>query len=126
MHNFQIFPHLQRFQSLYRPLIGAAPPQMHRSGNLRQGERITARPNIDARQNANIPDVTSEHISLESGAASLTIDDPPPKYTPPPSYTAVTGSRIAKMLRNSIRRSVRRYVESNTLVLNFIIFQNRL
>lgn len=88
---------------------------MHRPGNLRQGERITARPNHDIRQPANIPDVTSEHISLESGAASLTIDDPPPKYTPPPSYTAVTGSRIAKMLRNSIRRSVRRLVDSKSV-----------
>ncbi|XP_058065465.1 sodium-dependent transporter bedraggled [Anopheles bellator] len=35
-------------------------------------------------------------------------DDAPPKYTPPPSYTTATGARIAKMLRNSIRRSVRR------------------
>lgn len=34
--------------------------------------------------------------------------DDPPKYTPPPSYTTATGARIAKMLRNSIRRSVRR------------------
>lgn len=92
---------------------------MHRPGNLRQGERITVRANVDSRQNANIPDVTSEHISLESGPASLTIDDPPPKYTPPPSYTAVTGSRIAKMLRNSIRRSVRRLVAlSLTLTLS--------
>uniref|UniRef100_A0A182LXK6 Uncharacterized protein n=1 Tax=Anopheles culicifacies TaxID=139723 RepID=A0A182LXK6_9DIPT len=35
-------------------------------------------------------------------------DDAPPKYTPPPSYTTATGARIAKLLRNSIRRSVRR------------------
>lgn len=35
-------------------------------------------------------------------------EDAPPKYTPPPSYTTATGARIAKMLRNSIRRSVRR------------------
>lgn len=35
-------------------------------------------------------------------------DDPPPKYTPPPSYTTATGARLAKMLRQSIRRSVRR------------------
>lgn len=97
---------------MYRPLIGALPSPMHHPGNLRQGERITARPNHDVRQNANVQDVISEHISLESGAASLTIDDPPPKYTPPPSYTTVTGSRIAKLLRNSIRRSVRRLVES--------------
>uniref|UniRef100_A0A182W961 Transporter n=1 Tax=Anopheles minimus TaxID=112268 RepID=A0A182W961_9DIPT len=37
-------------------------------------------------------------------------DDAPPKYTPPPSYTTATGARIAKLLRNSIRRSVRRLI----------------
>lgn len=37
-------------------------------------------------------------------------EDPPPKYTPPPSYTTATGARIAKFLRQSIRRSVRRIV----------------
>jgi solute carrier family 6 (neurotransmitter transporter), invertebrate len=42
-------------------------------------------------------------ISLEQQ-----LDDAPPKYTPPPSYTTATGARIAKMLRQSIRRSVRR------------------
>lgn len=35
-------------------------------------------------------------------------DDAPPKYTPPPSYTTATGARLAKMLRQSLRRSVRR------------------
>lgn len=35
-------------------------------------------------------------------------EDPPPKYTPPPSYTTATGARLAKFLRQSIRRSVRR------------------
>ncbi|XP_037953728.1 uncharacterized protein LOC119683913 [Teleopsis dalmanni] len=35
-------------------------------------------------------------------------DDAPPKYTPPPSYTTATGARLAKYLRRSIRRSVRR------------------
>lgn len=40
--------------------------------------------------------------------ANLPSEDPPPKYTPPPSYTTATGARIAKMLRQSIRRSVRR------------------
>nr|CAD7605885.1 unnamed protein product [Timema genevievae] len=40
--------------------------------------------------------------------AEPVLDDPPPKYTPPPSYTTATGARIAKMLRQSFRRSVRR------------------
>ncbi|XP_017078819.1 uncharacterized protein LOC108112937 isoform X1 [Drosophila eugracilis] len=35
-------------------------------------------------------------------------NDAPPKYTPPPSYTTATGARLAKLLRQSIRRSVRR------------------
>ena len=34
--------------------------------------------------------------------------DPPPKYTPPPSYSTARGARIARMLRQSFRRSVRR------------------
>lgn len=40
--------------------------------------------------------------------ATAPTEDPPPKYTPPPSYTTATGARIAKFLRQSIRRSVRR------------------
>lgn len=40
--------------------------------------------------------------------AETQFEDPPPKYTPPPSYTTATGARIAKLLRQSIRRSVRR------------------
>lgn len=40
--------------------------------------------------------------------ANVVSEDPPPKYTPPPSYTTATGARIAKFLRQSIRRSVRR------------------
>lgn len=42
------------------------------------------------------------------GSTVTTVEDPPPKYTPPPSYTTATGARIAKFLRQSIRRSVRR------------------
>ncbi|XP_037082429.1 sodium- and chloride-dependent neutral and basic amino acid transporter B(0+)-like, partial [Pollicipes pollicipes] len=33
--------------------------------------------------------------------------DPPPKYTPPPSYSTATGARLAKMVRQSVRRSMR-------------------
>ncbi|XP_015112215.1 uncharacterized protein LOC107037905 isoform X2 [Diachasma alloeum] len=40
--------------------------------------------------------------------SAIPFEDPPPKYTPPPSYTTATGARIAKMLRQSFRRSVRR------------------
>ncbi|KAG5900530.1 hypothetical protein JTB14_022837 [Gonioctena quinquepunctata] len=47
-------------------------------------------------------------IRSENNAANAASEDPPPKYTPPPSYTTATGARIAKFLRQSIRRSVRR------------------
>uniref|UniRef100_A0A2M4CH63 Putative sodium/chloride dependent transporter n=1 Tax=Anopheles darlingi TaxID=43151 RepID=A0A2M4CH63_ANODA len=47
-------------------------------------------------------------LSLDGRTGQTGDDDAPPKYTPPPSYTTATGARIAKMLRNSIRRSVRR------------------
>lgn len=53
----------------------------------------------------------SQNRNLTSTAtttAETQFEDPPPKYTPPPSYTTATGARIAKLLRQSIRRSVRR------------------
>ena len=43
-----------------------------------------------------------------SGNTAAAPADPPPKYTPPPSYSTATGARIARMLRQSFRRSVRR------------------
>lgn len=49
--------------------------------------------------------------TISSNAAANTnvpAEDPPPKYTPPPSYTTATGARLAKLLRQSIRRSMRR------------------
>jgi len=45
---------------------------------------------------------------LPATTTEIPFEDPPPKYTPPPSYTTATGARIAKMLRQSFRRSVRR------------------
>ncbi|KAJ8932876.1 hypothetical protein NQ314_014356 [Rhamnusium bicolor] len=47
-------------------------------------------------------------INSATNANNIAQEDPPPKYTPPPSYTTATGARIAKFLRQSIRRSVRR------------------
>ncbi|KAJ8982729.1 hypothetical protein NQ317_019520 [Molorchus minor] len=47
-------------------------------------------------------------INNNNTNANVVSEDPPPKYTPPPSYTTATGARIAKFLRQSIRRSVRR------------------
>ncbi|KAK4311260.1 hypothetical protein Pmani_017219 [Petrolisthes manimaculis] len=34
--------------------------------------------------------------------------DPPPKYTPPPSYSTATGARLAKLVNQSVRQSMRR------------------
>lgn len=51
---------------------------------------------------------TSGPASSSGGGQSAASSDPPPKYTPPPSYSTATGARIARMLRQSFRRSVRR------------------
>ncbi|KAG8315150.1 hypothetical protein J6590_076658 [Homalodisca vitripennis] len=74
---------LDRIQMLYRPQIGGA---------------------------ASVLDFTSQTDMETTATASANIaaEDPPPKYTPPPSYTTATGARIAKMLRQSFRRSMRR------------------
>lgn len=94
---------LQRFQLLYRPPMEAS----RRSSPRRRGSRPTPL-NNETRTATRIPAIVTETAILDSTVSSLTIEDAPPKYTPPPSYTTATGSRIAKMLRNSIRRSVRR------------------
>lgn len=45
----------------------------------------------------------------ENNSINLT-NDAPPKYSPPPSYGRAMGLRVAaKVIRNSIRRSVRRF-----------------
>ncbi|XP_063930579.1 sodium-dependent transporter bedraggled [Zophobas morio] len=78
---------LERIQLLYRPPIG---------------EHMTDLAVHDA--------VVSNNVSATppNSTANAATEDPPPKYTPPPSYTTATGARIAKFLRQSIRRSVRR------------------
>lgn len=86
---------LDRIQLLYRPSLVVTSSQ--------QPERCVEPRTERPRPMHAIPAT----ISLETGGASGN-DDAPPKYTPPPSYTTATGARIAKMLRNSIRRSVRR------------------
>lgn len=96
---------LQRIQLLYRPSIISGqtgqryPPRVERSHNRNN----VARSEMD---NVAVPSTT---ISLEGAAGHSRVhDDAPPKYTPPPTYNTATGARIAKLLRNSIRRSVRR------------------
>ena len=51
---------------------------------------------------------SSRENQVFCSTAELIFEDLPPKYTPPPSYTTATGAKIAKLLRQSIRRSVRR------------------
>lgn len=70
--------------------------------------------------------VAQQAASTNNNATVATVtipaEDPPPKYTPPPSYTTATGARLAKLLRQSLRRSVRRITsilgESSTRIDN--------
>lgn len=90
------------------------------------------RPSLDGRPHRNLPSPRRSEIQTQTqGITTIPLDlpapmdDAPPKYTPPPSYTTATGARIAKMLRQSIRRSVRRFVyffyQSNFLKPNFLL-----
>jgi len=45
--------------------------------------------------------------SRSTPPSPILTSDPPPKYTPPPTYNTATGARIAKLFRESIRRSIR-------------------
>ena len=51
---------------------------------------------------------TNNSSNSSGGNTAAAPADPPPKYTPPLSYSTATGARIARMLRQSFRRSVRR------------------
>ncbi|XP_023288019.1 uncharacterized protein LOC105700187 isoform X2 [Orussus abietinus] len=79
-----------RIQLLYRPFLESTDPRDAQTQS--PGDTTT---NING--NGILPSTTD-----------VPFEDPPPKYTPPPSYTTATGARIAKMLRQSFRRSVRR------------------
>lgn len=96
----------QRIQLLYRPSID--PDNRQNSQNQMGSDGST----------------TIHGNGVLSSTTDLPFEDPPPKYTPPPSYTTATGARIAKMLRQSFRRSVRRIGKSETSkpsnVLKFI------
>ncbi|PSN55301.1 hypothetical protein C0J52_01760 [Blattella germanica] len=87
---------LDRIQLLYRP-------------TLTQQDLITSPPNSPTNSAASAPPATNTTLPTPAPEVSVaTFEDPPPKYTPPPSYTTATGARIAKLLRQSFRRSVRR------------------
>ncbi|KAL7737924.1 hypothetical protein ACLKA6_006294 [Drosophila palustris] len=80
---------LERIQLLYRPPEDGDAPRRPSARQRSAGERRNA---------------TSQQ--QENGQREAQ-NDAPPKYTPPPSYTTATGARLAKLLRQSIRRSVR-------------------
>ncbi|KAH8297263.1 hypothetical protein KR044_008884 [Drosophila immigrans] len=81
---------LERIQLLYRPQEEGSTPR---------------RPSARQRSAQERRNATSQE--QENGQHEAQ-NDAPPKYTPPPSYTTATGARLAKLLRQSIRRSVRR------------------
>ncbi|XP_023334005.1 uncharacterized protein LOC111705629 [Eurytemora carolleeae] len=54
------------------------------------------------------PDVILTNFNPSTPAAPPQASDPPPKYTPPPSYSTATGARLARIIRQSFRRSMRR------------------
>ena len=60
------------------------------------------------RHNRTTEVILTNFSSTVSPTPTTPTADPPPKYTPPPSYSTATGARIARMLRESFRRSVRR------------------
>ncbi|XP_055372530.1 putative uncharacterized protein DDB_G0282133 [Condylostylus longicornis] len=87
---------LDRIQNLYRPNQSPAPNRRPRPViNRPTSGQSTAISNTNNNGSASIE---SQNVQ----------DDAPPKYTPPPSYTTATGARLAKIFRQSIRRSVRR------------------
>ncbi|XP_034651190.1 uncharacterized protein LOC117890456 isoform X5 [Drosophila subobscura] len=81
---------LERIQLLYRPPEEGDEPR-------RPSARQTT---SQGRRNASGQQQDNGQLDAQN--------DAPPKYTPPPSYTTATGARLAKLLRQSIRRSVRR------------------
>uniref|UniRef100_A0A182JTD9 Transporter n=1 Tax=Anopheles christyi TaxID=43041 RepID=A0A182JTD9_9DIPT len=99
---------LDRVDLLLRPPIDGSTSSSLRSRQTRRAavssplQRTTS--SGGAGRDGSEPTIT---ISMDSRSVR-DADDAPPKYTPPPSYTTATGARIAKLLRNSIRRSVRR------------------
>ncbi|GLG97785.1 Sodium-dependent nutrient amino acid transporter 1 [Gryllus bimaculatus] len=82
-----------RIQLLYRPSVERDDSQEQIQPSDASGTAALAT------TNANVQASTTSEAQFE---------DPPPKYTPPPSYTTATGARIAKLLRQSFRRSMRR------------------
>lgn len=65
-------------------------------------------------------DIT-QSATIDNIESHVVRDDAPPKYTPPPSYTTATGAYLAKILRQSVRRSVRRYYTHNIFLCQTVM-----
>lgn len=94
---FLISLHFQRIELLFRPPME---PSLHAPVRRLHPQTSNQAPQI---------------INSDSTNLVHEIVVPPPKYSPPPSYGRATGARIAKVLRNSIRRSVRRFRRSEDI-----------
>ncbi|XP_058168848.1 sodium-dependent transporter bedraggled [Anopheles ziemanni] len=107
---------LDRVDLLLRPPVDGDTSNPIRAIHSRRPAVSSAAQQTAANGTRNTSSAGQRDGSSSDRAVSLSLDsrgprdaeDAPPKYTPPPSYTTATGARIAKMLRNSIRRSVRR------------------
>ncbi|GBP80712.1 Sodium- and chloride-dependent glycine transporter 1 [Eumeta japonica] len=73
---------LDRIQNLYRPRLGAANEGVIRGAN------------------SGVPGVPGVEVPATTAPV---LPDPPPKYTPPPSYSTATGARLLHSLRRSFR-----------------------
>jgi len=54
------------------------------------------RPVIETRRPQENGEATAE-AGANGGTTTVQIDDPPPKYTPPPSYSTATGARSLRI-----------------------------
>ncbi|XP_051173123.1 sodium-dependent transporter bedraggled isoform X2 [Leptopilina boulardi] len=76
--------------------------------------QLLCRPPLEFDFDNNVEDCESNEVTSNirenegfQSVTNLIVEDSPPKYTPPPSYSTATGERMAKFLRRSFRKSIR-------------------
>ncbi|XP_049782939.1 sodium-dependent transporter bedraggled [Schistocerca cancellata] len=94
--------------------LSGGPPDLFDRIRLLYRPPVDAEEGHDSTHSTNNVTTTSTTNIISSPVQEPAFEDPPPKYTPPPSYTTATGARIAKLLRQSFRRSVRRITQALT------------
>ncbi|XP_047103394.1 sodium-dependent transporter bedraggled [Schistocerca piceifrons] len=94
--------------------LSGGPPDLFDRIRLLYRPPVDAEEGHDSTHSTNNVNTTSTTNIISSPVQEPAFEDPPPKYTPPPSYTTATGARIAKLLRQSFRRSVRRITQALT------------